>query len=406
MARRYDRAPIGKVRRTDEGFLIAPANLTRTGVFEYLNADGTVRREIRRPSDVFSPESLASYDRKPITRDHPTQKVTSANATKLLVGVVSNPSRADDGKHVAAEVTIYDAPTIAAIDAGTRELSPGYDVREEPIPGGSWIDEAGEIGPAGQTYRADLFQRDILVNHVAVLPRGRAGNGASIRLDSAGDQILETLERTDEKDTDMKTIKLTINGVTHEVPEQVGEEYTRLVAGQARQDAEESKKIQAELASAKAEAAARAAEIEKINGEKAGLAAKHEEATKRLDAIDATAKKAAHAELCQRAAPHAGESVETLERLDALEVQKKAVAKLAPSIKLDGVSADYVAGVFETLVAKATSGAGGNSADEAARAAAAARGEGGARKDAVDVDAKMAAYNEAVLNAWKTPAKV
>ena len=67
--RRYDRAPLGRSRRTDEGFLITPAHLTRTGVLEYLNPDGSVRRELRLPEDVFAPASLETYALKPVTRE-------------------------------------------------------------------------------------------------------------------------------------------------------------------------------------------------------------------------------------------------------------------------------------------------------------------------------------------------
>lgn len=195
--RRYDRAPISGAKRSSEGFLTAPAFLTRTGVLEYVNPDGTVRRELRLPQDVFHADSLASYDRKPLTIDHPAARVDSSNARSLMAGVVTGPRKAEDGQHVEASVTVYDADTIAAIDQGRRELSPGYDLSIDPVPGGKWTDVNGEIGKAGQVYEADFFQRDIVANHVAIVPRARAGSTAAIRLDSAGDELVERSERED-----------------------------------------------------------------------------------------------------------------------------------------------------------------------------------------------------------------
>lgn len=52
MATRYDSVDFEGLRkpvRSDEGFLEIHGRLTRTGVFKYRNADGTVRREWRPP---------------------------------------------------------------------------------------------------------------------------------------------------------------------------------------------------------------------------------------------------------------------------------------------------------------------------------------------------------------------
>ena len=60
----YETSPAEK---TAEGFLIARAPLTSVGVFTYRNADGTPRRELRLPEEVFSEESLATLKLKPLT---------------------------------------------------------------------------------------------------------------------------------------------------------------------------------------------------------------------------------------------------------------------------------------------------------------------------------------------------
>jgi hypothetical protein len=40
--------------------------LTRVGIFEYRRPDGSIRRELRLPEEVFAQESLASYKGKPV----------------------------------------------------------------------------------------------------------------------------------------------------------------------------------------------------------------------------------------------------------------------------------------------------------------------------------------------------
>jgi hypothetical protein len=79
--------------RTTEGFLSGRAIVTNIGVFTYRDADGNVSRELRLPEEVFHPDSLASMKLKPVTNDHPAEKVTPANSKELAVGSLgSNPS--------------------------------------------------------------------------------------------------------------------------------------------------------------------------------------------------------------------------------------------------------------------------------------------------------------------------
>src|SRR6186997_3219936 len=82
-----------------EGFLIVRDTvIARTGLQFYHNdelpmvtADGngwiTVERD---PEQVFRPESIASFEGKPLTNDHPTDMVGPRNWDKLAIGVVTN----------------------------------------------------------------------------------------------------------------------------------------------------------------------------------------------------------------------------------------------------------------------------------------------------------------------------
>src|SRR4030042_1892481 len=59
--------------KTSEGFLKGVVKVTKIGVFQYRNADGSIRKELRHPNDVFSYNSLQSLKMIPITDLHPVE---------------------------------------------------------------------------------------------------------------------------------------------------------------------------------------------------------------------------------------------------------------------------------------------------------------------------------------------
>jgi hypothetical protein len=158
--------------RTPQGQARIPANVARTGVQLYPQADGSVRREYRPPEEVFHPDSLRTYETATVTEGHPGV-VTSENWSQLAKGDVRAPHR--DGRFVAADLVIRDKSTLDKIEAGDlQELSCGYDCMLELTPGTS---------PDGEHY--DAIQRSIVVNHIGLGPKdwARAGNAARLRLD-------------------------------------------------------------------------------------------------------------------------------------------------------------------------------------------------------------------------------
>lgn len=165
---RYDRATL-KAKRTDEGYLVDTPVVGRVGIQVYHNADGTTRRELRRPEEVFHADSLASFAGKPITEGH-RGLITAANAKKVSVGVIKGDGQ-PDGDDIRAPIVILDADAIdKAQNGGIRELSLGYKVDLDETPG-TWN---------GEEYDAE--QKNIRVNHLAIVPKGRAGN-ARLNLD-------------------------------------------------------------------------------------------------------------------------------------------------------------------------------------------------------------------------------
>ena len=57
---RLDSLPLNQTYFTPEGYLMDRPILTSTGIFEYTNPDGSVRRELRLPEEVFAAQSVAS----------------------------------------------------------------------------------------------------------------------------------------------------------------------------------------------------------------------------------------------------------------------------------------------------------------------------------------------------------
>jgi hypothetical protein len=187
---RYDAGELGKPERLDNGFVRCDGRITRVGVFPYLNRDGSIRRELRLPAEVFKADSLASFEDATLTNDHPPQgqKITSRNTARYQVGHVRDIRR--DGEYVAARVLITDGDAIAVAEKGKRQLSCGYRCDLEEKPG---ITSGIDGVPDGLKY--DCVQRNIRGNHIAIVARGRAGADAALRLDA--DTAVMYDERTD-----------------------------------------------------------------------------------------------------------------------------------------------------------------------------------------------------------------
>ncbi len=244
-----------------DGMLRAGATLTRSGVFTYRRADGSAVRELRHPDDVGAVEHLASIKLLPVTVGHPPagELVRADNFKRLSVGATGDGVTFADGK-VRADVLIGDADAIAKARTTHKELSLGYLVEI--------VAESGEYN--GERY--DQRQTRLRANHLALVPKGRAGVA---RLDG-DDQILDTCDGTAGDGIEAKPMaKIRIDGVEHEI----GDNATLATAVHAKLD-----KLATESARADALAA-------KVEGDKTAHAAELDKARK--DAFDAGRKSAA-----------------------------------------------------------------------------------------------------------------
>ncbi|MCM1059076.1 MAG: DUF2213 domain-containing protein [Eubacterium sp.] len=172
---RLDNLPIGRAYFTAEGYLIDKPILTSTGIFEYANDDGTVRYELRLPDEVFAEESLKSYKGKPVIITHDAEYVTKDNVQGETIGAIMSDGY-QDGSNVRAEIVIHD--TDAMKKSGLKELSLGYDLDLDETPG-EWN---------GQHY--DAIQRNIRINHLALVEEARAGDRARLNIDSRGKKTI------------------------------------------------------------------------------------------------------------------------------------------------------------------------------------------------------------------------
>ena len=294
---RYDSVKF-KATIDENGFLVDTPVVARLGVQVYYMEDGRTVREFRPAEEVFKDESLASYQGKPMTLDHVF--VNSENAKEVVVGSVTGKAE-PLGNSVVAPIVIYDNTAIQEAMAGNaKELSVGYSAILDETPG--WGDPiTGEyvLKSDGDQFDApegwqefDAIQRDIKVNHLAMVYRGRAGIA---KLNMDGEQ--ENPYTTDvdiNKEDKQEMIKIKLDGaqefeVVPEIASHIEALNAKADTAIAERDALKAKvdampaEIEAAVAKAKADADALAA-----------LVAVAAEAGVKADGLDAKGIKVAY----------------------------------------------------------------------------------------------------------------
>ena len=173
--------------KTPEGYLICvDAVLARTGKQSYMRSelfdtdDETEVDVDRRPEEVFSPETLASFENKPVTKNHPDEDVNSENIKEYSVGFVRDVHKGyDNGQPVIlGTLVIQDEDTIKEIENGEyTQLSCGYN-----------CDIVDEENPQQKCIRG---------NHIALCEQGRAGNARIVDSKMKKDELfaLEELRK-------------------------------------------------------------------------------------------------------------------------------------------------------------------------------------------------------------------
>ena len=293
--------------KTAEGFIRDTPIVGRTGILVYRNADGTERKEYRPPEEAFKADSLASFLGKPITIGHKAF-VTAGNAAQVApVGSVLSEGR-QDGNNIIADIVIYN------LDTNARELSCGYTLDLDETPGTT---------PEGEHY--DAIQRNIRVNHIAIVPKGRAGVA---RLNMDGEQVLEEEQKEDNKMAEMTKIRLD-SGIEYDCAPEVKVEIEKMRKDSA--DAKkEADKLQAKFDALEAELA-KEKEGRKADAEKAK--ANFDEAIK------------ARVDLLKVAEAHKVANADSMTDTEIKTAVIKAVR--GDAINLEGKSADYIEAAFD-----------------------------------------------------------
>jgi hypothetical protein len=156
------------LHKTPEGYLLAMGvPIGRVGSMDYghgetplkVGPDGIVKVS-RDAEELFRPETMASFEGKPLTIRHPEDFVSSENWKDLAKGIMKNVRR--KGDDLIADILLTDQFAISLVENGMRQLSCGY--------------EAEYI----QTGEGKGIQKNIVGNHLALVEEGRAGDAYKI----------------------------------------------------------------------------------------------------------------------------------------------------------------------------------------------------------------------------------
>jgi hypothetical protein len=172
----YAPGQLGKTRRlTPEKYLLCEGvAIARTGEQQYradelaLTPDASGIITIHRVAEeVFDPESMASFEGKSVTMEHPPMFCSPETYKRFEVGTVHNVRRGEgvEDELLIADLLIKDPKAIEWVNTRRPQLSNGYDSEYDDSPAG--------VG--------HYIQRQIRGNHTALVDYGRAGSRVSTR---------------------------------------------------------------------------------------------------------------------------------------------------------------------------------------------------------------------------------
>lgn len=343
MALRFDKTKLDDPRRDHNGYLVAGAHATRTGVFTYHHPDGTTTLELRHPNDVFNADSIKTLKNRPLTFNHPAAgKVDSNNTKQLAVGhAVDEPTKNDI--YLDTQIQITDEAAIERVldeDKPVRELSCGYEA---------------EVIPETGTYNGEKYdhrQTNIEYNHIALVGRGRAGPQVRLQLDAADaaeDEELvkaETTSQTTSKSTPKPRGDTDMIEIRRDAIEIRGFKQDKFTI-EIKDDSIESGKKAVEdvlirLDAATAYIAKGEADKDKLQGR---IDALRDTGKVNLDALNEMVKERQDV---VNAANYLG--LTDFSHLETDEIQKAVVIKAFPAAKIDEMTKDHIQGRYDTII--------------------------------------------------------
>jgi uncharacterized protein len=339
---RYDKGEIKlDAKITEHGYIKATAIVTRTGVFNYRNPDGTIRRELRHPEDVLKADSLESIKLLPITLGHPQERLVNAsNVKRLAIGYTGEKIDVAE-PHIISNLVITDAEGVEAVKNGkAKELSLGYTV--------DLIEENGKYD--GQEY--DFRQSNIVYNHLSLVDKARAGKEARIMLDRFDaeevfeNEIVEEVKKNIEEVKPMSKLKkIKIDDGEYEVATEVSSEYEMLKS--------ENERLKADLLSRDEDIRNLRDEVERLKAERDQLKEKDSSMMdKKTDSEDKFLKAVKERVKLVSTAKQVldSEMFEKLDDMTDLDIKKSVVKARCPNANLDKASDIYVQARYDALI--------------------------------------------------------
>ena len=352
MAQRFDRGTLKRPRKLANGFIRGDAFVTRVGVFGYLRADGSTRRELRHPDDVFDADSLDSLSMIPVTSGHPPYLIDAKTVKKHSVGTTGESARQDD-HFVRSTVQVQDAAAIERVESNEeRELSCGYTCNKDETPG---VTEGIPGVPDGLRY--DLRQTNIRYNHLALTSQGRAGPDCAVpRMDDAAVMVFDSLDQPNPTPGPQPDLPwsgnmdavIRIDNIEYKTTEQAAQAFRAYVERTDKEKAELEKKVtDSNTKLEKEKARADAAEEKAKKAETA-----HADAVKPEKLQEMVADRVALEDIGRRVL---GEKTENgkdieLDGMTDLELKTAVIMKTTPDAKLDGKDEVYILARFDHAV--------------------------------------------------------
>ena len=343
---RYDYGQVTKSEITDEGYLKVWCKAARVGTQLYTKGDGTQVREYRPEDEVSNPDSLASFGMKAVTLNHPKVLLDSKTTKLHQVGHAGSHVRFSDG-FVEVALVITDQNAIDAVQRGdAQEVSAGYRVDYDPTPG---------VTPNGESY--DGIQRNIKVNHIALVNRGRAGREARLLLDSCdrNDAVAEVELPSNSPVISMA--RITLDGLDIELPADAAGAVQSFVKETGRAQAELQQKLDSQEAQIQAEVIAkseaqdridasqeRIAELEKQLAEAVAASEQRDDAAEINDAVNK------RLEALNKFAPIMPEDYK-FDGEDEAQIMAIAYQNVFEKEARSDASADYLLGVLDGVLA-------------------------------------------------------
>lgn len=311
---RFDSMDNVKLKKTKEGYLEGTTIASRTGVFKYIKPDGSVSRELRLPEEVFSKESMESFQMLPITDGHPDVYVSPENAQDLSRGFTGQEVIKKDS-YILTNIKVTDKKLIDKVEKeGKRGVSYGYSCKLVKKDG---VHE-------GEAY--NYIQTQIRGNHMAIVNKPRAGHKATLRFDSQ-----EATCNFNNINKNKNMITYNIDGKDHEVSEEVSKKL----------DSQNDEISKLKTANSDLEKS-----LDVSKGEKDALKSKYEELSNKDNSEEVSKKVKERLDL-EKTANSILKENQDLSEMSDMEIKKEVINKFSKDFKSDGCSDVYITARFD-----------------------------------------------------------